>query len=100
MNLQSVVDQIVRAGGVLKLVEGDRVKFQLPESVAHLADTLKQSKPELVELLRREGGRIAIFPHCPQCASYALYRKNNIGTYECLTCGLRGIEERLARRVQ
>jgi Zn ribbon nucleic-acid-binding protein len=33
------------------------------------------------------------FPHCPRCASYSLYRKNNVGSYECLTCGLRDIDE-------
>ena len=38
------------------------------------------------------------FPHCPRCASYALYRPNNIGDYECLTCGLRNIAEAVARR--
>jgi hypothetical protein len=43
----------------------------------------------------REGA----FPHCPECASFALYRQNNAGDYECLTCGLLGIEERKARRV-
>jgi len=40
------------------------------------------------------------FPHCPRCASYALYRKNNVGTYECLTCELQGIDETAARRLQ
>ena len=40
------------------------------------------------------------FPHCPRCSSYALYRKNNIGNYQCLTCGLRDIDETVARRLQ
>ena len=40
------------------------------------------------------------FPHCPRCASYALYRPNNIGDYECLTCKLRNITEEVARRTQ
>jgi len=40
------------------------------------------------------------FPHCPKCASYALYRKNNAGNYECQTCGESGITEAVARRVQ
>jgi hypothetical protein len=39
------------------------------------------------------------FPHCPKCASYALYRQNNIGNYECMTCGLLDIPEDVARRV-
>lgn len=46
------------------------------------------------------GERVTVFPHCPRCASYALYRKNNLGDYECLTCGLLDIEESTARRVQ
>ena len=48
---------------------------------------------------RIRGGWTSTVPHCPRCASYALYRKNNIGDYECLTCGLQGIEESTARRV-
>jgi hypothetical protein len=40
------------------------------------------------------------FPHCPRCASYALYRPNNIGDYECQTCELRNITEEVARRTQ
>jgi hypothetical protein len=39
-----------------------------------------------------------VFPRCPRCASYDLYRPNNIGDYECLTCGLRNIAEPVARR--
>lgn len=45
------------------------------------------------------GKRETVFPHCPRCASYALYRKNNIGDYECQTCGMQGIEESTARRL-
>jgi hypothetical protein len=41
-----------------------------------------------------------IFPHCPRCVSYALYRKNNQGSYACETCGLAGISEEVARRLQ
>ncbi len=99
MSLPSVVDQILRAGGVLKL-EGDSVRYWLPDDAAHLAGELKEHKLELLELLRRDGGRIATFPHCPHCASYALYRKDNLGTYECQSCGLQNIEEQIARRVQ
>jgi Zn ribbon nucleic-acid-binding protein len=39
-------------------------------------------------------------PHCPLCASYALYHKNNIDNYECLKCELHDIPEEIARRVQ
>ena len=38
------------------------------------------------------------FPHCPRCLSYALYRPNNVGNYECETCRLEGISEDGARR--
>jgi len=40
-----------------------------------------------------------VFPHCPACASYALYRKHNRGSYECMSCGLTGIDESVARRI-
>jgi hypothetical protein len=36
-------------------------------------------------------------PRCPRCGSFALYRQNNVGPYECLTCELVGIEENIAR---
>ena len=98
MSVESLVDEIRRRGGTLTL-SGDTVKYRLPEDAAHLAGELKQRKPELMELLRRAGGRIACMPHCPHCASYALYRENNRGTYECLTCELQNIEESVARRL-
>ena len=41
-----------------------------------------------------------VLPHCPRCASYALYRKNNVGKYQCETCGLTDISETVARRIQ
>jgi len=48
---------------------------------------------------RTTGGRIAVFPHCPKCCSYDLYQQDNIGSYECRTCGLQDIAEQVARRV-
>ena len=98
MSTDELVGIVERAGGTL-ILHGDKVKYQLPDAVAHLAVALKERKSELVALLRRRGGRVAAFPHCPRCASYALYRKNNIGDYECQTCGLRRIEESTARRL-
>ena len=98
MSVQLLVDEILRRGGTLKL-EGDTVKYRLPEDATHLVGELRAHKPELVELLRAQGGRVATFPHCPKCASYALYRENNIGVYQCQTCGLQNIEEDRARRL-
>ena len=98
MSVQSLVDEIIRRGGTLTLT-GDTVRYRLPKDAEHLVDELRAVKPELIELLRKAGGRIAEFPHCPRCCSYALYRKNNIGVYECETCGLKGIEEHIARRL-
>ena len=46
-----------------------------------------------------EGGQ-GVFPHCPKCAGFALYRPNNIRAYECLTCGQPDISEEMARRTQ
>jgi len=99
MTIDTLVEQIRAAGGTLLLLEGDVVRYRLPEGTVHLIGELKQRKPELMELLRRAGGRIACMPHCPHCASYALYRENNRGTYECLTCELQNIEESVARRL-
>jgi Zn ribbon nucleic-acid-binding protein len=98
MRVEELTDAIVLSGGVLEL-QGDNVKCLLPRALAHLASELKKQKPELIALLRRRGGRVATFPHCPECCSYALYRKNNVGSFECLTCGLQDIDEATARRL-
>ena len=98
MNLPSLVAEVRRAGGTLTL-EGDTVRYRLPPDALHLVGELRAHKTEIVELLRREGTKTT-FPHCPQCASYDLYRKNNVGDYECQSCGLQNIAEQTARRVQ
>lgn len=100
MSLDSIVTEIERSGGVLKLEPDERIRILLPPGMESMTSILREHKPELLEILRQRGGRIAAFPHCPRCASYALYRKENLGDYECQTCGLQGIEESLARRVQ
>lgn len=93
-----LIEKVISIGGTLKL-NGDRVSYWLPDDAAHLIGELRERKPELVELLRAQGGRIATFPHCPHCASYDLYRQDNLGDYECQSCGLMEIEESAARRV-
>jgi Zn ribbon nucleic-acid-binding protein len=98
MSTDELVTVVERAGGTL-ILQGEKVKYQLPDTVAHLAAELKERKPELVALLQRRGGRVAAFPHCPHCANYALYRKDNVGAYECQTCGLQNIAEQIARRL-
>ncbi|MFP5233918.1 MAG: hypothetical protein ACLGQX_15035 [Acidobacteriota bacterium] len=45
------------------------------------------------------GKRVTVFRRCPCCASYALYRNNNVGDYECQTCGMQCIDEDTARLV-
>jgi hypothetical protein len=60
-----------------------------------MTDYLKIAQRALAEY-RAE--RPSPFPHCPRCASYALYRKNNTGLYECMTCGEQGISDDAARR--
>ncbi|WP_433966014.1 hypothetical protein [Tunturiibacter gelidiferens] len=73
MSTDEMVDTIRKLGGVLKL-EGANVRCSLPAAAAHLAGELRERKPELISLLKARGGRIANLPHCPTCASYALYR--------------------------
>lgn len=98
MRAADLIEAVKRAGGVLAL-DGDGIEFRLPESAAHFIETLREQKSEVMKLLRARGGRVATFPHCPKCASYALYRRS-AGDYECQTCGLQEITEELARRVQ
>lgn len=98
MTTEDLVETVRQSGGVLRL-DGDTVRCSLPSAAARLAGELRERKPELISLLQRRGGRVANFPHCPRCASYALYRKDNIGAYECMTCGLWDIDEAGARRV-
>ena len=100
MNLQAVVHEIERAGGILKLEAESNVRVMLPPGMENLMEVLRAHKPELIDLLKSRGGRVASFPHCPRCASYALYRTDNIGAYECQSCGLTKIEESLARMLQ
>ena len=97
MSTNEIVETVRRLGGVLKL-EGDNVRCSLPVAAAHLAAELRELKPELIALLKARGGWVATFPHCPVCASYALYRRKNVGSFECQTCGLQDIDEAVARR--
>lgn len=98
-NIQSLVDEVVRRGGTLTLKDDGGVRYRLPEDATHLVGELRAHKPELIEFLRQAGGRVAAFPHCPRCASYALFRQDNLGDFECQTCHLAGIEESAARRL-
>lgn len=98
MTADDLVDAISNAGGTLAL-DGETLHFRLPPDAAHLARLLREEKPGVLAIVRERGGRIANFPNCPNCASYALYRKDNIGAYECQTCGLTGIPESAARRL-
>ncbi len=99
MSTGELIDFVRGAGGVLEL-DGDKLKCRLPADAAHLAELLREHKQELIGILRTRGGRIATFPRCPRCLGTALYRPNNIGNYECLTCKLQNIAEEIARRTQ
>lgn len=99
MTTAELLECVKRAGGVLEL-NGDKFKCRLPENAAQFAELLRERKPEVMELLKARGGRVAAFPHCPQCTSYCLYREYDRGSYECMTCGASGIDEVAARRTQ
>jgi Zn ribbon nucleic-acid-binding protein len=98
MTAVALVEAVAAAGGVLAL-EGETLRCRLPDDVAHFAQELREQKADVLAVVRGRGGRVATFPHCPRCASYALYRENNRGLYECMTCGLVEIEESTARRM-
>jgi hypothetical protein len=98
MTPKDLMAAIKRRGGVLTLDGDGRIKYQLPEDATHMLGLLSDNKPEVIELLKENGGRVATFPHCPQCGSYGLYRRDNLGNYECMTCELQDIREVVARR--
>jgi predicted RNA-binding Zn-ribbon protein involved in translation (DUF1610 family) len=96
-----LIDSVKRAGGVLEL-KGDKLRCRLPKNSVQLRELLHTHKFQVIEIVKARGGRIATFPRCPRCGSYALYREGNPGSYEyeCEGCGLRKIDETTARRVQ
>jgi transposase-like protein len=81
-------------------LDGDEIRVRLPQNAAHLIERLREQKTDVITILRALGGRLANFPHCPTCTSYALYHRKNHGDYECQTCGRQGISEDVARRTQ
>ena len=97
MIAEKIVKAVQDAGGVLKLIDG-KLKCSLPASAEYLVPGIKANKAEIETLLCRAGGRVANFPCCPDCHSYALYRLNASNDYKCLTCGLTGIKEVNARQ--
>jgi len=87
--------RISEAGGKLRLRDSRLYAKGVPEC---LVPDLKRLKPELIRYLRLEAASDTfspayVFPHCPRCSSYSLYRKNNRGDYQCMTCELTGISE-------
>lgn len=137
MRALEVVERILAAGGALEL-NGDRIRYRIPEQAAPLVDELRRHKTDVVSLLRQPElltqdylrllpflgkglktkpamapqeiqqessafgisaahGFPGVFPHCPRCGSYYLYRANNGANYECQTCELRDITEDVAQ---
>ena len=76
MSATELIEAIKAKGGVLTL-DGGQIKFQLPKDAMYMLNLLREHKSEVTEILRARGGRVATFPHCPRCASNALYRRNN-----------------------
>jgi hypothetical protein len=62
-----------------------------------LFQKIEPNTPKPESLLHEHGG--PTFPHCPRCASFALYRGNNAGNYECQTCLMQNIDPLVARRL-
>jgi|SRR5271155_4614640 len=97
MSAEELLDALKRAGSVLQ-IDGEHLACRLPKGTEHFVDLMRQHKPELMSIIRARGGRVATTPRCPECGSYYLYRENNIGNYECVSCELREIPEDVARR--
>lgn len=98
MSAAELIGTITAQGGVLVLQGSGRINCRVPKDARHILELLREHKPEVIEMLKAQGGRIANFPRCPRCDSYALYRSGNVGNYECLTCELQDIPEVTARR--
>jgi hypothetical protein len=77
------------AGAILGLFQKIEPTAPTPEKSRHAP------KPEsfLHEHLR------SVFPHCPRCFSFALYRGSTDGNYECQTCLMQDIDPAVARRL-
>jgi len=45
------METIDNAGGQLWLVDGERLRYRLPENLAPLVEVIRERKPEIVELL-------------------------------------------------
>jgi hypothetical protein len=99
MSILELVESLRQTGAILTLHSGDKIRIHAPESANYIIGQLGPHKREVIEILRARGGMIAAFPHCPICASYALYRQGGVGKFECMTCGSREIPEVTARRV-
>ena len=56
MRALEVVEAILAAGGALEL-NGDRIRYQVPERVASLVDELRRHKTDVVSLLRQRERR-------------------------------------------
>lgn len=98
MNAAELVAAIKSQGGVLTLDGSGQIKCHLPKGALYMLELLREHKSEVIEIMKAHAGRIAAFPRCPRCTSYALYHRGNVGNYECLTCGLQDITEVTARR--
>ena len=82
--------------GLFQTIEPDTVSRKEPPATVQPG---ARTTPALRDL-PQVATKLRVFPHCPRCSSFYLYRRNNIGLYECLSCGLKEIEECTARRVQ
>lgn len=53
MTPESIIEAIRLAGGMLQLVDGERLRYRLPERLSPLVDVIREKKPEIIELLSR-----------------------------------------------
>jgi len=81
---------------VLNLDVDRRPCFLPHDAPLHFDEGDRKHKGEIV-MPERLRAAPTTFPRCPNCASFYLYRRNNIGNYECQTCGLEGITAVVAR---
>lgn len=106
MTATELIEEVRDHGGEI-VPWGEQIRVDLPGELNHLIPALKEHKPEILEALKSEcwwkspsGERVTVFPSCPACGSYALWREHPGEPYECLSCCAQGIPEGKARQQQ
>jgi hypothetical protein len=97
-----ILETINAAGGQLWLVDGERLRYRLPENLAPLVEVIRERKPEIVELLAQlpampAGARLVSWN--PKAAPVQVNRYTTVTDVDLFICStLRQLEAALEGR--